>query len=94
MIQALTQFIHTEQGLSASQMTAVKVIDIMARLPCAGQAADPVSAYTQVKMEDAPTSLKISRSECSDIWVRLPRHKWQKSWSSMEDPAVLHERNL
>ena len=44
----------TEQGSSASQMTAAKVMDIISRLPgCAGQAADAVSAYTQVKMKDA-----------------------------------------
>ena len=35
---------------SASQMTAAKVMDIISRLPgCDGQAADAVSAYTQVK---------------------------------------------
>ena len=46
----------TEQGSSASQMTAAKFMDIISRLAgCAGQAADAVSAYTQVKMEDAPT---------------------------------------
>ena len=56
--------------------------------------ADAVSAYTQVKMEDAPTLLKIPKSECPDIWICLPRHKWPKSWSSMEDPVVPHERNL
>ena len=44
----------TEQGSSASQMTAPKVMDIISRLPgCDGQAADAVSAKTQVKMEDA-----------------------------------------
>ena len=59
-----------------------------------GQAADAVSAYTQVKMEDAPKQLKIPKSECPDIWIRLPRHKWPKSWSSMEDPVVPLERNL
>ena len=70
-------------------MTAAKVIDVIARLPgCAGQAADALSACTQVKMEDAPTSLRIPKSECPDIWVRLPKHKWPKSWSSMEDPVV------
>ena len=37
---------------------------------------------------------KIPKSECPDIWIRLPRHKWPKSWSSMEDPVVLLERNL
>ena len=37
---------------------------------------------------------KIPKSECPDIWIRLPRHKWPKSWSSMENPVVLLERNL
>ena len=43
--------VFTEQGSSASQMTAAKVMDIISRLPgCAGQAADAVSAaYTQGK---------------------------------------------
>ena len=40
----------TEQGSSASQMTAAKVMDGFARLPdCDGQAADTISAYTQEK---------------------------------------------
>ena len=81
--------VFTEQGSSASQMTAAKVMDIISRLPgCDGQAADTVSAYTQVKMEDDPKFLKMPKSECPDIWIRLPRHKWPKSWSSMEDPVV------
>ena len=47
-----------------SQMTAAKVMDIISRLPrCDGQAADAVSAYTQVKMEDAHKLLKIPKSE-------------------------------
>ena len=45
-------------------------------------------------MEDAPKLLKMPKSECPDIWIRLPRHKWPKSWSSMEDPVVPLERNL
>ena len=45
--------VFTEQGSSASQMTAAKIMDIISRLSgCDGQAADTVSAYTQVK-EDA-----------------------------------------
>ena len=81
--------------MNEKQMTAAKVMDIISRLPgCAVQAADAVSPYTQVKMEDAPIFLKIPKSECPDIWIRLPRHKWPKSWSSMEDPVVLLERNL
>ena len=76
-------------------MTAAKVMDIKSRLPgCSGQAADAGSAKTQIKMEDAHKLLKIPKSECPDIWIRLPKHKWPKSWSSMEDPVVLLERNL
>ena len=87
--------VFTEQGSSASQMTAAKIMDIISRSPgCDGQAADAVSAKTQVKMEDAHKLLKIPKSECPDIWIRLPRHKWPKSWSSMEDPVVPLERNL
>ena len=52
--------VFTEQGSSASQMTAAKVMDIISRLPgCAGQATDAVSAYIHVKMEDAQKLLKI-----------------------------------
>ena len=41
--------VFTEQGSSASQMTAAKIMDIISRLPgCDGQAADAVSACTQV----------------------------------------------
>ena len=48
--------VFTEQGSSASQMTAAKIMDIISRLPgCDGQGADAVSAKTQVKMKDAPT---------------------------------------
>ena len=37
------------------------LFQIRSRLPgCAGQAADAVSAYTQVKMEDAPSLFKNS----------------------------------
>ena len=57
--------VFTEQGSSASQLTAAKVMDILSRLPgCARQASNAVSAYTQVKMEDVPTLLKTPKSEC------------------------------
>ena len=59
--------VFTEQGSSASQMTTAKIMDIISRLRgCAGQAADAVSACTQVKMEDASTLLKIQKSECPE----------------------------
>ena len=52
--------VFTEQGSSASQMTAAKIMNIISRLPgCDGQTADAASAYTQVKMKDAHKLLKI-----------------------------------
>ena len=76
-------------------MTAAEGMEIISRLPgCDGQAAEAVSAHTQVKMDDAHKLLKNPKSECPDIWMRLPRHKWPKSWCSIEDPVVLLERNL
>ena len=86
--------VFTEQGSSASQMTSAKGMDIISRPPdCDGQAADAVSAYTWVKMEDAPKLLKIPML-LTDVRIRLPKHKWPKSWSSMEDPVVPLGRNL
>ena len=94
MIQALAQY-FTGQGSSASPMMTANVMDVIARLPgCAGQAADAVSAYTQVKMEDAPSSLKIPKSECPEIWIRLLETQMAQPWSSVEDPVVFVERNL
>ena len=59
---------HSQSKTKASQMTAAKVMDVMARLTgCAGQAADAVSAFSKVKMEDAPKLLKIPKSQCPDI---------------------------
>ena len=76
-------------------MTAAKIMDDIARLPfCERQPADAVPAYTQVILDDDPKLLKIPKSECPDVWKRLPRHKWPKSWEKMEDPMVLLERNL
>ena len=46
-------------------------------------------------MEDAPKLLKIPKSEeCPDVWIRLPKHKWPKSWNNIIDPVVPLERNL
>ena len=54
--------VFTEQGSSALQVAAAIVMDIISRLPgCDGQAADAVSAYTQVKMEDAHKLFKNSQ---------------------------------
>ena len=64
--------VFTEQGSSALQMTAAKVMNVIARLPnCDGPAADAISAYTQVTMEDAPRLLRIPKSECPNVYGYL-----------------------
>ena len=80
-------------------MTPAKVIEAFGRVPdCAGQTTGAVSAYTQVKMEDAPRFfclIQNSRVRMSiNVWIRLLRHKWPESWSNIEDPVVPLERNL
>ena len=37
---------------------------------------------------------KIFKSECPEMWIRLLRHKRPKSWSNIESPVVLAERNF
>ena len=75
-----------EQSSSASQMTAAKVLDTIATLSgCAGQANDAVSAYTQVKMEDAPTLSKLTSS--LDSSTATP-----KSLENIQDPVVSLQR--
>ena len=71
--------VFTEQGSSASQMTAAKVMDITSRLPgSAGQAADAVSARTQVKMEDAPSFLKLPKQSLGlGTWKVTRKNAWQ-----------------
>ena len=93
-ILALVQYFYSRVS-SASHMTAAKVMDVIARVPeCAGPAATAVSAYTQAEMEDASALSKRLKSECPDIGIRPPRHKWLKSWSNIAEPGVLLERIL
>ena len=59
--------LFTEQGSSASQMTASKVMDVTARLlDCARQVADAVPACTQVKMVDAP---RVHKFQCLNVQI-------------------------
>ena len=64
--------VFTEQVASASRMTAAKDQDVISRLPeCSGHASDAVSAYTQVKMQDAPELLHLSEEDCPKVGIRL-----------------------
>ena len=78
--------VFTEQGSSASRMTAAKVMDFISRLPgCTGQAADGVSACTQVKNEDAPKLLKMSK-------IAMSRHSASSTTTQMAKIVVQYGR--
>ena len=68
-------------------------MNVKSRLPgCAGQAAD--AAICLHPGENGRCSKIAPKSECPWKWIRLPRHKWPKSWSNIEDSVFLLERNL
>ena len=75
-----TQLLN-EQGSSASQMTAAGIMDVIARLPdCERQAADAViRVHSSKNWRMLPKLLKILKSECPDVWIRLPRRKWPRT---------------
>ena len=78
--------VFIEQGSLASQVTAAKVMDIVTRLPaCGGQAADAISAYTRVKMEDAPSFIENSK-------VRMSKHLHTSTEAHMAKIMVQYGR--
>ena len=87
--------VFTEQGSSASQMTAAKNNGCYCKITRLWRTSSWCSiGLFQVQVEDAPRLLKIPKTACPDVWIRLPRHRWPKSWESIEDPVAPLERNL
>ena len=71
--------VFAEQGASASQMAAAKFLDTISKLlGLAGEPSDAVSAYTQVKMTEAPRMLRLPKEESPEILIRIrPRQRHQ-----------------
>ena len=88
--------VFTEQGSSASQMTAANIMDIISRYAWLRwtNSRRSVGLHPSENGRCSQIIENSKKSECPDIWIRLPRHKWPKPWSSMEDPVVLRGRNL
>ena len=88
--------VFTEQGSSASQMTAAKIMDIIS-IQTAGlrwtSSRRSICLYPG-KNGRCSQIIENSKIGVSRHLDSSTRHKWPKSWSSMEDPVVLHERNL
>ena len=65
-------------------MTAAEVKDVIARVPdCAGQAADEVSFHSS-KNGRCSKIVEMPKSECPDIWIRLPGHTWQSHGQTLK----------
>ena len=47
-----------------------------------------------VMFDSAQEILRIPKSECPDIWIRLPRYKWPKSSETIEGSVDLLEWNV
>ena len=87
--------VFTEQGASASQMSAAKFLDAIARMPgMTGQAADAVKAYTQVSLREAHKLLGLPKEKSPDTWISLPKSRRPAQWETVEDPVCPLERNL
>ena len=77
---------------SASQMTAAKLLDTVSRPPgVAGETNDAVSAYTRITMKDVPRLLKLLETECSIVWIMLPRSRRPPQFDQIDDPVPLAE---
>ena len=84
--------VFSEQGASASQVTAAQVSDTISRLSgLVGETNDAVSACTQEKRKHAPRLLKLPATECSTIGMRLPRDRRPAIWRTINAPAVFYE---
>ena len=63
----------SEQGSSASQMTAAEVMDVISSLPdCDGQAADAVSSYSQVKIGGRSQIARDTNGRTPERKLRIP----------------------
>ena len=82
--------VFTEQGSSASQMTAAKVMDIISRPPgCAGQGADAVSDFPMLKWRMLPNYFKFPNRT-----VQTRGSVYHDTHGPNHGPVVLLERNL
>ena len=78
--------VFTEQGSPASQITAAKVMHIF-------QDFQDAQDKQRTQCQLTPRSKWKMHHYCWKF-QRLPKRKWPKPWSSMEDPVVPLERNL
>ena len=91
----LHKAVFTEQGGSASRVTAGTFANTISRLHgMAEEANDAVSACTHVDMSEAPRLLRSPEKECPQVCVRPPPSRRPQQWDTIEESVVPLERNL
>ena len=55
---------------------------------------DYVPTKTHSSQGESQLYIFEDNEACPDVWTRLPRHKWPKSWVSIQDAVYPLERNL
>ena len=89
--------VFSEQGTSASQLAAAKVVDAIARCPgCSGADSDARGAYTQVSLLKAHLSMGGAKENFVETWISFENMPWRrpKSWDKIEDPVCVLRLNL
>ena len=81
--------VFSEQGSSASQMKAAKVTLLKDYRDAQNEQQMQYPLIPRSNWRMHRRYRKFPKSECPDIWIRLPKHKWPKSWSSVEEPVFL-----
>ena len=76
----------TEQGSSASQMTASKVMDVIPKITSfCKKKKNQRNINLHPHEKDAPRLLKIPRFKYPNMYIRFPRHNWPTSWANIAD---------
>ena len=85
--------VFTEQGASASHMSATKFVDTVAHFPGnTGEDSDAIGAYTQILLADAARLLGIG--VLPETWIKLPKDRQPKEWEGIVDPVCPLLQNL
>ena len=87
--------VFIEQGSSASQITDAKSNGYKIKTTGMRRTSSRRSIRLHPSQNRRCTVVTEKfQSEWPDMWIRPPKHKWPKSWSSMEDPGLPLKRNL
>ena len=60
----------------------------------AGEATTQKSAFTQLRLSEAPRVLRLLVKECPRVLIRLPSRRRPERWDNIAEPVVLGERNF